>query len=171
MKNYFYFFMVLFFLGGSMVLISQGIPKTGEAKLLIIYSDLNNSEDFSFDTKDLEEKLKDFYYQMSLGKLTLSIESIKIEISKPEIFNNYQEAVLYLMEQVEENLNLEEFSLYSNTSILDGICIVFDNFYEGWKDNPVWSGIATIPIDNQNQKFDNKILQKNCPTRLTNVWN
>ncbi|MDX1700911.1 MAG: hypothetical protein R3250_09855, partial [Melioribacteraceae bacterium] len=45
--------------------LAQGLPTSGNAKLLIIYSDVKDSSTFSFNPSDLSEMLKDFYSEMS----------------------------------------------------------------------------------------------------------
>ena len=142
---------------------AQGLPTSGTAKLLIIYSDVKDSSTFDFNPDDLSNMLKDFYSQMSLGKLNLEITNQIIAIEKPENFSSHLEAIVFLLEQAEAKLDLSEYSQYAEKNVLDGICIIFDDFYASWEKNPNWSGIASINLKSFSQKFDNMSIQQ--PTK------
>ena len=115
----------------SPLLYGQGLPTSGDAKVLIIYSEIKDSTQFDFNPLDLSNKLHDFFYEMSLGKLNLDITNLRIDIEEPKKLHTYKDAIVYLLEEAEKRLDLKDYSQYSDKSILDGLCIVLDDFYSG----------------------------------------
>ena len=130
----------------SSQIISQGLPSQGNVNLLLVYAEANKTADISFDKNLLAIKIIDFYKMMSGGKLNFQCTILSYNIEDIDSLINYKDAVNYLLQQSSNDIDFNLFSKHKDPNILDGICIIFDDFNPNWQDNPNWSGSATIEL-------------------------